>query len=420
MFSRISEAYCTTTACVCRHSKIYEMRSVLSIRMQKVGSFVLWICSLGCVLFIAQSSLVQGGHQGHLSDSVGRYVRHRSLFDVDPRLNFSNPRLRNAYIALQAWKQAILLDPLNVTGNWVGADVCSYEGIFCSKALEDPSIDVVAGIDLNHAYISGYLPEELGLLTDLALFHINTNIFLGAVPASFVNLGLLFELDLSNNRFTGPFPTMVLSLPSLKYLDIRFNEFEGPLPSELFDKDMDAIFLNNNKFQYEIPPSLGNSPASVLVLANNNLTGSLPPSIAKMSNTLNEILLHNNNLSGCLPSGIGQLEKLTVFDVSFNRLFGFLPRSMYQMVNLEQLSVAHNLLYGKIPAGVCILPTLMNFIFDNNFFFMEALSCSALRLRGVGVGDQGNCLPHRTDQRSPKICTELLQSLPSFDYCAFS
>jgi len=94
------------------------------------------------------------------------------------------------------------------------------------------------------------------------------------VPTSFVNLGLLFEMDLNNNRFTGLFPTMIiLSLPSLKYVDIRFNEFEGRLPEELFDKTWDAIFLNNNKSQYEIPQNLGNSPTSVVVLPNNNLRG---------------------------------------------------------------------------------------------------------------------------------------------------
>jgi len=96
----------------------------------------------------------------------------------------------------------------------VGVDVCNYEGIFCAKALDDPNLHVLGGIDLNHANITGHLPQELGFLTDLALFHINTNRFYGSVPTGFVNLGLLFELDLSNNRFTGLFPTtIILPLP---------------------------------------------------------------------------------------------------------------------------------------------------------------------------------------------------------------
>ncbi|TQD76210.1 hypothetical protein C1H46_038237 [Malus baccata] len=53
---------------------------------------------------------------------------------VDPSLVFENDQLRNAYIALQALKQAILSDPFNITGNWVGSNVCKYTGVFCTKA----------------------------------------------------------------------------------------------------------------------------------------------------------------------------------------------------------------------------------------------------------------------------------------------
>ena len=156
-------------------------------------------------------------------------------------------------MALQAWKQAILSDPRNFTGDWVGSDVCGYTGVFCAPAPDDPSVNTVAGIDLNHGDIAGYLPEELGLLTDLALFHINSNRFCGTVPKKFGRLKILFELDLSNNRFAGRFPAVVLSLPALRFLDLRFNEFEGSVPRELFDRPLDAIFINHNKFVFDLP-----------------------------------------------------------------------------------------------------------------------------------------------------------------------
>jgi hypothetical protein len=124
---------------------------------------------------------------------------------------------------------------------------------------------------------------------------------------SFKNLTLLYELDISNNRFVGPY------MPSLKYLDIRFNDFEGSLPKKLFDKDLDAIFVNNNRSDFEIPSNLGNSPVSVIIFANNNLKGCIPPSLGNMAATLNEIVLLNSNLSGCLPSDITLLKHLTVF-----------------------------------------------------------------------------------------------------------
>jgi hypothetical protein len=192
-----------------------------------------------------------------LSDAEASSIAHRQLlslgengdlsaefeFEVDLKVTFANSRLRRAYIALQAWKKAIYSDPFNTTGNWVGANVCAYNGVFCAPALDDPQLSVVAGVDLNNADLAGFLPAELGLMTDLALFHINSNRFCGIIPKSFSKLVLLYEFDVSNNRFVGSFPKVVLSMPALKYLDLRYNDFEGHLPPEVFEKELDALFL---------------------------------------------------------------------------------------------------------------------------------------------------------------------------------
>ena len=74
---------------------------------------------------------------------------------VYPSLRFENLRIREAYIALQAWKSSIFSNPFNFTANWNGFDVCSYMGIYCAPSPSNPKIRVVAGIDLNHADIAG-------------------------------------------------------------------------------------------------------------------------------------------------------------------------------------------------------------------------------------------------------------------------
>lgn len=66
-------------------------------------------------------------------------------YKVKTDVDIDNPRLRRAYIALKAWKDAMHSDPLNFTANWVGPDVCSYNGVFCTAALDSPSTQVVAG-----------------------------------------------------------------------------------------------------------------------------------------------------------------------------------------------------------------------------------------------------------------------------------
>lgn len=179
----------------------------------------------------------------------------------------SNPRLHQAFIALQAWKRAIQSDPNNFTTNWIGPSVCNYTGVYCAPSLKDNKTRVVAGIDLNHGDIAGSLPDELGLLTDLALIHLNSNRFCGVVPATLSNLSLLYELDLSNNRLVGPFPAVVLSLPTLNYLDLRYNNFEGAVPPQLFAKKIDAVFLNDNRFtKFSIPSSISGTYESTIRL----------------------------------------------------------------------------------------------------------------------------------------------------------
>ncbi|KAH0749904.1 hypothetical protein KY290_029136 [Solanum tuberosum] len=324
---------------------------------------------------------------------------------INPSLSIENFRLKNAYIALQAWKEVILSDPHNITQNWVGSNVCNYTGVFCSPSLDQPSELTVSGIDINHGDIAGKLPHELGLLFDIALIHINSNRFCGTIPESFLNLKLLFELDLSNNRFVGKFPDVVVQMPNLKFLDLRFNEFEGALPKQLFERDLDALFINNNRFSFELPDNFGNSPVSVMVLANNNLVGCVPVSIGKMVR-LNELLLLNNKFHSCLPNEIGMLKNVTVFDISYNEMMGTLPDSIGGVMSLEQLNLGHNMFSGMISSNICTLPNLENFVYEHNYFSEESPACLNLN----AFADQQNCLRGRPMQRSALDCQRFLSN----------
>ncbi|KAL1224293.1 Leucine-rich repeat extensin-like protein 7 [Cardamine amara subsp. amara] len=323
---------------------------------------------------------------------------------VPPYLIFENVRLERAYVALQAWKRAIISDPWNLTSNWFGSRVCDYNGVVCSLSLDDPSIKTVSGVDLNHGDIAGHFPEELGLLTDIALFHVNSNRFCGTLPIGFSQLSLLFELDLSNNRFAGKFPEVVIGLPKLKYLDLRYNEFEGALPESLFDKDLDALFLNSNRFVSKIPVNMGNSPVSVLVLASNRFEGCLPTSFGNMGKTLNEIILMDNGLQSCLPNDMGLLQNVTVLDISYNWLVGELPESMGKMENLEVLNVERNMLSGVIPEELCLLENLRDFRYGSNYFTGEPFTCRSLE----NYNNTMNCLKDEREQRSMMECKVFL------------
>ncbi|URD88824.1 Pollen-specific leucine-rich repeat extensin-like protein [Musa troglodytarum] len=179
----------------------------------------------------------------------------------------------------------------NFTGNWVCPDLCNYHDVYCITTPDDPSVNVVADVDINDVDITRYLPVELGLFINVALLHINSNRLYNIIPQSISRLKLLHELDACNNRFVGLFPDVALRLLSLKHLDLRFNDFEGALLSALFDKELDAIFLNDNRFSSQMLDNFGNSKASVVVIDNNKIYGCLSNSIGKMTTTLNEFVL---------------------------------------------------------------------------------------------------------------------------------
>ncbi|KAI4322695.1 hypothetical protein L6164_022365 [Bauhinia variegata] len=373
-----------------------------SVSSSSLASFLLFLCLL---YFSSFFNILDAKH-----GVANRHNRQHQHQHTHPHTHYHplNPRLYRAFLALQAWKRVIYSDPKNFTHNWVGHSVCNYTGVYCAPAPDDPKLTVVAGIDLNFADMAGFLPEEFGLLSDLALLHLNSNRFCGILPTTLSNLTLLYELDLSNNRFVGTFPMVVLSLCSLKYLDIRFNEFEGPLPPQLFNKSFDAVFVNNNWFTSAIPSNLGQSSASVLVFANNKFGGCVPESIVNLADTLEELVLINISLSGCLPQEVGFLYKLRVFDVGFNNIVGPIPYSLAGLSHLEQLNLGHNMMSGMVPAGICVLPNLKNFTFSYNFFCEEEGICQNLTSKGIVFDDRRNCLPEKPLQRSQKECNHVL------------
>ncbi|KAL5209703.1 hypothetical protein ABZP36_005326 [Zizania latifolia] len=313
----------------------------------------------------------------------------------------NNSRLEKAYVALQALKRAITDDPKNLTHNWCGPDVCNYFGVYCAVAPDDPCARTVAGVDLNHGSLAGTLPEELGLLTDLAVFHLNSNRFCGSLPDSLRNLHRLNEIDVSNNHLSGTFPSQLLCLPDLKYVDLRFNNLCGEVPSAIFEKKIDALFINNNNFDFKLTESFSKSTASVIVLANlPGLGGCLPSSIGDMAGTLNELVLLNSGISSCIPPEIGKLDKLTVLDISSNSFAGTLPDTIGHLKALEQLNVANNNLSGEIPESICSLPHLKNFTYSHNYFCGEPHRCFEV----PHIDDRQNCIAGRPDQRSGEEC----------------
>ncbi|KAJ8767078.1 hypothetical protein K2173_012636 [Erythroxylum novogranatense] len=270
-------------------------------------------------------------------------------------LNFLDQRLTILLPIIQAFKNTITFDPLNVTQTWVGPNICNYTGFYCDHPPDNQSATALAAIDFNGFQLTApSLDGFIDQLPDLAIFHANSNNFFGAIPSKTAKLPFLYELDISNNGFSGNFPMEILAITGLSFLDIRYNSFTGSVPPQVFTQNLDVLFLNNNNFMQKLPETLGSSPVRYLTFANNKFTGPLPKSILNASSTLTEILLLNNMLSGCLPYELGLLRQLVLFDASNNQLTGPLPCSLGCLANIQQLNLAQNLLFGQVPEKNCI------------------------------------------------------------------
>ncbi|KAL7101421.1 hypothetical protein ACP275_08G052600 [Erythranthe tilingii] len=318
------------------------------------------------------------------------------------------PELLVAVKVIEKFRRTITNDPLGVTKTWKGricADKSAYRGFICDTTISDSKVRV-ALVNFNGFNFSGNplaLTNFLDGLTDLIVFHVNTNNFAGQVPAGISNLPTLYELDLSNNKLAGEFPKPVLAATNLTFLDLRFNQLTGKLPPSVFTLDLDVLFLNNNQFTGNIPETLGKTPVLYLTLANNKFTGTIPHSIGDAANTLIESLLLNNQLSGCLPYEIGKLKKSTLFDASANRLTGPIPHSFGCMEKLRYLNVSYNHLSGEVPESLCRLRDLDELTLNHNYFTQVGPACRKL-IKSGKLDIRVNCVLDLPSQRSAAEC----------------
>ncbi|TYJ44198.1 hypothetical protein E1A91_A03G206200v1 [Gossypium mustelinum] len=322
---------------------------------------------------------------------------------------FRNQRLAKAHTVIQTFKSKILVDENSkkFTKTWRGTEVCNYKGFTCD-IRPDVNETAVASVDFNGAKFAGpngYLPLDgfIDKLDDLAIFHANSNNFTGTIPYEVSKIKYLYELDLSNNQLSGDFPMNVLKATNLTFLDLRFNSIKGLVPQQVFNLDLDVLFINNNNFEQRLPENLGDTPVLYLTFANNKFTGPIPTSIGKAPNLL-EVLFLNNKLTGCLPYEIGNLSQATVFDVGSNKLTGPIPYSFGCLKKIELLNLAGNEFYGEVPETVCQLKNLQNLSLSYNYFTQVGPTCRDLIMKKK-LDVKNNCILDLPFQRSEAECT---------------
>lgn len=137
-------------------------------------------------------------------------------------------------------------------------DICGTQPSACDGTLQG-GVLYLASLGL-----TGTVPPELGLLTDLE------TIYLG-----------------ENHNLSGTLPPQLGKLSKLTGIDIDDNKISGTIPLALGELvNLESLSLDNAKLSGTVPPELGKlSSLDSLLLYNNALSGSLPSSVSGLGLT---------------------------------------------------------------------------------------------------------------------------------------
>ncbi|XP_058198320.1 putative receptor-like protein kinase At3g47110 [Rhododendron vialii] len=268
-------------------------------------------------------------------------------------------------LALLAFKDRIIQDPLNLTASWnTSIHFCKWQGVSCSTRHPGR----VTLLDLQGKKLTGSLPPHLGNLSFLRGINLENNDFQGIIPQEFGRLTQLRYLNLSSNAFQGEIPTNLSYCMDIQVIRLAYNNLVGKIPEELSS-------LSTNKLKG-------------FFVSVNGLTGSIPRWLGNASSLLH-LRMSRNYFQGTIPSELGRLLNLESFQIGTNNLSGEVPPSIYNISSLLLLGLAGNQFYGKFPQDIGFtLPNLFGLYVSHNQFtgHLPISLSNASGLRDVNFG----------------------------------
>ncbi|KAI2505202.1 hypothetical protein MHU86_9198 [Fragilaria crotonensis] len=185
-------------------------------------------------------------------------------------------------------------------------DECEWGGIVCG------SDGVVLELNLDNFGVSGYLPLEIALLSQLILLSMFSGSLAGSLPTEIGQLTVLSSLTLSSQSLERTIPTEVGMLSQLRILNLNENSLTGVIPEEVSQLEgLESLKLDDNGLVGSLP--LNQLPTSLteLDLSRNSFQGSIPASELGRLTKLTLLTLSRNSLGGGIPTELGVLFGLT-------------------------------------------------------------------------------------------------------------
>ncbi|XP_042376613.1 LRR receptor-like serine/threonine-protein kinase RGI5 [Zingiber officinale] len=218
--------------------------------------------------------------------------------------------------------------------------------------------------------VSGPLPPELGSCSELRNLYLHMNKITGVIPPELGKLQKLTSLLLWGNSLTGTIPVALSNCSALVVLDLSANKLAGEVPGEIgrldFLEIMEQLHLSDNMLTGSIPEELSNcSSLTTLQLDKNALSGSIPWQIGNLK-SLESLFLWGNSLSGTIPVSFGNCTELYALDLSQNGLTGSIPEDIFTLNKLSKLLLLGNSLTGPLPSSVSNCQSLVRLRLGEN------------------------------------------------------
>uniref|UniRef100_A0A2P2IPZ9 Leucine-rich repeat transmembrane protein kinase n=1 Tax=Rhizophora mucronata TaxID=61149 RepID=A0A2P2IPZ9_RHIMU len=199
---------------------------------------------------------------------------------------------------------------------------------------------------------NGSIPESVFDL-EMEEVDFSQNRLMGSIPTgSSKFFGSVRTLDLSNNCLTGQIPAEMGLSSNLRYLNLSWNNLNSKMPPELgYFQNLEVLDLRSSALVGPIPADICESRSlSILQLDGNSLTGPIPEEIGNCS-SLYLLSLSHNNLSGSIPESMSNLKQLKILKLEVNRLTGEIPQELGKLENLLAVNISYNKLTGRLPVG---------------------------------------------------------------------
>ena len=115
----------------------------------------------------------------------------------------------------------------SISWNVEWTEECTWWGIECN------SNGGVRILSLEEDNLTGVLPPEISLLSDLEEVYLNSNSIGGTIPTEVGLLSSLRRLQLTGNSLTGNLPSALGNLSQMRLVSVKNNNLVGTLPSAL-------------------------------------------------------------------------------------------------------------------------------------------------------------------------------------------